>query len=119
MRVLVDENIPLMTVEQLRELGHDVTDIRGTDEEGLSDELIWNKACDEKRLFITTDKGFVNYRETEHNGILIITLRRPNRDLINKRVMEAIDKFHKEQWQGLLVVIRDKTMSVWKSSMIS
>jgi hypothetical protein len=30
MRVLVDENIPRMTVEGLRALGHDVKDIRGT-----------------------------------------------------------------------------------------
>jgi hypothetical protein len=30
MRILVDENIPRLTVDRLRELGHDVQDIRGT-----------------------------------------------------------------------------------------
>jgi hypothetical protein len=30
MDILVDENIPLMTVASLREQGHDVVDIRGT-----------------------------------------------------------------------------------------
>jgi hypothetical protein len=30
MKILVDENIPLMTVDRLRELGRDVMDIRGT-----------------------------------------------------------------------------------------
>ena len=30
MRIFVDENIPAMTVEALREAGHDVIDIRGT-----------------------------------------------------------------------------------------
>ncbi|MEK7408859.1 MAG: DUF5615 family PIN-like protein [Acidobacteriota bacterium] len=30
MKILVDENMPRMTVERLRELGHDVKDIRGT-----------------------------------------------------------------------------------------
>lgn len=39
MRVLVDENIPLMTVEQLCRLGHDVVDIRGTTEEGMSERV--------------------------------------------------------------------------------
>ena len=114
MFILVDENIPLITVQQLCELGHNVLDIRGTEEEGLPDELIWNKACNEKRLFITTDKGFVNYRERKHNGILIVTLRRPNKETINKRVIEAINKFSDNQWQGLLVVMRDNTMSIWR-----
>jgi hypothetical protein len=30
MKIFADENIPLMTVEALRALGHDVLDIRGT-----------------------------------------------------------------------------------------
>jgi len=40
MQILVDENIPLMTVEQLHQLGHDVFDIRGTADQGISDELL-------------------------------------------------------------------------------
>jgi len=44
MNILVDENIPLMTLRQLRDMGHDVLDIRGTADEGLSDELLWNKS---------------------------------------------------------------------------
>lgn len=38
MRIVVDENIPLMTVNELRSLGHNVMDIRGTDLEGIDDE---------------------------------------------------------------------------------
>lgn len=32
MRIIVDENIPQMTVKELRFLGHDVKDIWGTDD---------------------------------------------------------------------------------------
>jgi len=39
MKILVDENIPLMTVQALREMDHDVLDIRGTLDEGTSDEI--------------------------------------------------------------------------------
>ncbi len=55
MKVLVDENIPLITVEELRLKGIDVTDIRGSAEQGITDEVLWQKAQLEKRLFITTD----------------------------------------------------------------
>jgi hypothetical protein len=36
MRVLVDENIPRMRVNRLRELGHDVKDIRGRQTRGYA-----------------------------------------------------------------------------------
>ena len=39
MKVLVDENIPLLTVEELRLKGFDVTDIRGSAEQGITDEV--------------------------------------------------------------------------------
>ncbi len=44
MKIFADENIPLMTVEALRALGHDVLDIRGTVDEGMPDDNIWEKA---------------------------------------------------------------------------
>ncbi len=116
MRILVDENIPLMTVEQIRQLGNDVFDIRGTAEEGISDELLWEQAFREKRLLITTDRGFAHYRDREHYGILIVSLRRPNRHKINKRVLDAMKLFSVEQWPGLLVVMRDRAMSTWRQT---
>ena len=93
MDILVDENIPLMTVVQLRDMGNNVIDIRNTAEESLTDEALWNRAIDEKRLLITTDKGFAHYRDREHQGILIVLLRRPNRTRINERVVEAVRLF--------------------------
>lgn len=115
MKVLVDENIPLMTVDTLRSLGHDVLDIRGTADEGMPDDKLWEKAQQEKRLLITTDKGFASYRDQSHYGILTISLKRPNRHKIHKRVMQAIYQFSEEQWPGLLVVMRDTVQSVWQA----
>lgn len=114
MDILVDENIPLTSAEQLRQMGHDVLDIRGTSDQGISDELLWNKASQEKRLLITTDRGFAYYRDREHYGILIVSLRRPNRHKINERVIKAMRLFSPEQWAGLLVVMRDEAMSTWR-----
>jgi predicted nuclease of predicted toxin-antitoxin system len=62
MRVLVDENIPRLTVEALRLLGHDVLDIRGSDRQGAPDPDLWGIALAEERTLITTDKCFTEYR---------------------------------------------------------
>ncbi len=115
MKVLVDENIPLITVEELRLKGFDVTDIRGSAEQGITDEVLWKKAQQDKRLFITTDKGFSIHRDEAHHGILIVRLKQPTRLKIYQRVMQAITKYSEQQWHGLMAVMRDVVQSFWMS----
>ncbi len=115
MKICVDENIPLITVVELKNLGHDVLDIRGTTEQGLTDELLWEKVQRENRLLITTDKGFANYRAESHYGILIVRLRQPNEQKIHARIMHAINQYSKGKWQGFLVVMRDTVQSIWRN----
>jgi predicted nuclease of predicted toxin-antitoxin system len=112
MKILVDENIPRMTVVRLRELGHDVKDIRGTTNQGLADSDLWDVAMNEQRLLISTDKGFTQYRRMSHHGILIVRLRQPDRKRIHQCVMHALERFRPASWPGLLVVMRDATQSV-------
>jgi predicted nuclease of predicted toxin-antitoxin system len=80
LKILVDENIPSRTVEELRRLGHDVRDFRGTDDQGIPDHIAWQRACDEGRLLVTTDKGFVHHWGQGHSGVLVVRLRQPNED---------------------------------------
>lgn len=111
MRILVDENLPRMTVNRLRELGHEVKDIRGTADQGLGDPALWSVAMTEGRLLITTDKGLTEHRRTAHHGILIVRLRQPNRLRVHESVIRAMERFQDVEWPDLLVVMRDATMS--------
>jgi len=115
MKICVDENIPLVTATELRNLGHDVLDIRGTNEQGLPDNLLWEKVQREKRLLITTDKGFAGQRAELHYGILIVRLRQPNEQKIHARIMQAINQYPEGEWEGFLVVMRDSVQSVWRN----
>jgi predicted nuclease of predicted toxin-antitoxin system len=115
MKILVDENIPSRTVEELRALGHDVLDLRGTPDQGIDDELLWARLMNEGRVLITTDKGFAQHRQERHFGILIVRLRQPNESKIHERVMRAILQFPASEWSGLLVVMRDTVQSVSRS----
>ena len=116
MKIFGDENIPSVTVRELRSKGFDVRDIRGTLEQGITDEELWRKAQKEKRLLITTDKGVSNRRDEPHLGILIIRLKQPTRSKIHRRVIHAIAKYSDEEWPGLLVVMRDVVQSSWRSN---
>jgi predicted nuclease of predicted toxin-antitoxin system len=112
MNIVVDENIPRMTVEALRAMGHGVIDIRGTPEEGVHDDVLWQKAQQERALLVTTDKGFATKRNERHFGVLVVRLRQPNRMKIHTRVLQAMAQFTEPEWPGLIVVMRDTVQSV-------
>lgn len=116
MNVFVDENIPLITVAALRTLGHDVRDIRGTSQEGSDDEAVWQMAQAERRLLVTTDRGFAARRAEAHHGVLIVVLRHPNAAKIHARVLQAMTEFAPHEWPGLLVVLRDTARSLWRAA---
>ncbi len=112
MRILVDENIPRQTVISLREISHDVLDIRGTPREGMSDESLWELAQIEKRLLISTDRRFLRYWNVSHNGALVVLLKQPRLRTIHEKIMGTLEQFTEEKWQGLLVVVRDTFRSI-------
>jgi predicted nuclease of predicted toxin-antitoxin system len=116
MKILVDENIPNITVATLRTAGHDVLDIRGTPRQGISDEELWTLAQTEGRMFVTTDKGFSEHRDEQHHGILIVRLRQPNEQRLHARVMAAFEQFPQTRWPHLLVVMRDQVQSTYQAS---
>lgn len=115
MNVLVDENIPNVTVAALRALNHDVLDIRGTDREGSDDEALWTLVQEESRTLVTTDKGFVGHRSEDHAGLLVVRLRQPNEERIHSRIMAAVAQFPQDEWRGLTVVMRDTVQSVTRN----
>lgn len=114
MKILVDENIPKKTVAALQALGHDVLDIRGTLDQGSIDERLWQMAVDQGRLLVTTDKGFLHCREAPHAGLLVVRLKRPNREQIHRRVLGAVAQFPEKDWPGLTIVMRDVAQSIWR-----
>ena len=116
MKIVVDEHIPLMTVKVLRELGHEVRDIRGTSLEGMQDDDLWMFAQRHGCMLITADRGFTRYRLSEHQGILIVLLRQPNRHKIHQRIMQGLSQFPEVDWPGLFVVMRDRAQSIWKKN---
>jgi len=41
-------------------MGHDLHDVRGTPDQGMPDDALWEMAQRESRMLITTDKGFTH-----------------------------------------------------------
>ena len=50
-----------------------------------------------------------------HHGILIVRLRQPNRRKIHQAVNHDTGQIQEWEWHGLLVIVRDTTMSKLRS----
>lgn len=114
MKIFVDENIPNFTIDELVKLGHEVKDVRGTELEGIDDSTIWEMAQKEKRLIITTDKGFTFYRNENHNGIIVIILKQPTLMKIHQRIMNVFQQFSEKELNNTLLIIKDTVLSIRK-----
>ena len=115
MKILTDENIPLITIEALRVLGHDVTSLHEVRRKGMKDTAVWRLAMREHRILVTTDKGFAKYRTENHSGLLIVRLKKPSIDRIHSHVLAAIAEIPPSDWPGLLVTMRDTARGLWKA----
>jgi predicted nuclease of predicted toxin-antitoxin system len=112
MRIVVDENIPMRTVRALVGAGHEVLDVRGSPRQAIDDDGLWKLVQERRALLVSTDKSFARRDDDPHGGALIIRLRYPNRERIHQRVMQAIGRIRESDWPGLVVVMRDRAMSV-------
>jgi len=58
MRFFLDENFPKSAANMLRQIGHEVHDLRGSGREGLADSQIFDEAQLNESIFLTTDRDF-------------------------------------------------------------
>ena len=71
MKFFLDENFPKNAVKYLKERNHKVIDLRGTEQEGLDDNSIFELAQKESAIFLTTDLDFfhtIPYKFVKHHG---------------------------------------------------
>ena len=77
MNFLTDANVYLPMVDGLRQLEHDVFDLKEQKLAHLDDTDIFTLAQNTKRVLITMDKDFTNillYPPGEHEGIIVVKL---------------------------------------------
>ena len=93
MRFFLDENFPRPTLEELQHGGHSATHALDVFPPGTADEKLFAHAQSERATFLTTDKDFfhtIPLAFAQHRGAIVITLRRPNRADLLRRLLDAL-----------------------------
>ena len=113
MLLIADANVFVPMVDGLRNMGHDVFDVKEQGLENLSDPEIFRLAQKEQRILVTMDKDFSNillYPPGEHQGIIVVKLYRLKVADATKLFLDAMNDIKSEDFTGNLVIIdRSKT----------
>jgi predicted nuclease of predicted toxin-antitoxin system len=79
-RVKLDEDLPRLAVQVLREAGYSAASVPEQEITGRTDAELWQAVAAEHRFLVTADKGFADVRRYppgSHAGILLL---RPDTD---------------------------------------
>ncbi len=112
MKFLLDENFPKAAHAFLRALGHTTTDLRGTPSEGSEDHEVFQIARNDGAILLTTDRDFFHTIPTSnpnHEGIIVIALKQPNRSAIIGRLEWILSHVPPEVFCGRVFQLRDHT----------
>ncbi len=92
MNFFLDEHFPRPAMAFLESAGHAATHALQVFPPGTEDAKLFADAQEQKALFVTTDKDFfhtIPLTFKEHWGAMVITLRKPNRADLIRRLAEA------------------------------
>ncbi len=122
MRFLTDENLPRIAVELLRELGHDVLDIREASMGGASDLQVAEVAMEEQRILVTQDLDFANilqYPPDEYAGIVVLRVPRPTQHRVTETLRGFLSVVDAKMIHSALVIVEPGSYRVRRSLEVS
>ena len=91
MRIKVDEDLPRIAVQVLRDRGYEAITVVEQGMGGWKDSALWQAVQAEQSFLVTADKGFADirlYAPGTHAGVLLL---RPNQDGI-RPVVELLQR---------------------------
>ena len=110
MKILADENIPLVIVEKLRGIGIDVISISQTDH-GINDRKIIEIARDNKSIILTFDKDFgelIFKNKLFVEGIILLRFPPVSVDYIFSKIQRILSILKNETNPKIIVIDENK-----------
>ena len=110
MKFFLDENFPRPALVLLQTAGHYAVHTLELFPPGTADEKLFAHAQAENAIFVTTDKDFfhtVPLAFAQHHGAIVITLRKPNRVDLLRRLADALAVLGERNLQDTVWLVTD------------
>ena len=93
MKFFLDENFPRTALPLLESAGHPATHTLQHFPPGTTDTKLFAYAQEQQAVFVSTDRDFfhtIPMAFERHHGAIVITLRKPNRADLLRRLADAL-----------------------------
>lgn len=110
MKFFLDENFPRPALTQLQATGNSATHALEVFPPGTADDHLFAHAQKVQAVFVTTDKDFfhtVPLAFEQHHGAIVITLRRPNREELLRRLADALTALGERNLNNAVWLVTD------------
>jgi predicted nuclease of predicted toxin-antitoxin system len=115
MKFKTDENMPAEAAEMLREAGHDALSVVDQALGGWADPSIAQICRDEQRVLVTLDVDFADLRSYPPEafaGIIVLRLKRQDRDSILEALDRVLRLFGAEPVEGCLWIVSGERVRI-------
>ncbi|MBI2449729.1 DUF5615 family PIN-like protein [Candidatus Pacearchaeota archaeon] len=114
MRFLADENISNSLIKAIKNLGHDIKDIKEY-KKNLSDLEIVKIAYKEDRIILTHDKDFANlknYPLVSHKGVILLRFSDQSPINVTEIFIKLLNSSIKDKFKNSLVIINEEEVRI-------
>ena len=118
MKIFTNENLFEPIIDYLKALRYDVVSIRDAELSGITDDKVYQMACDEKRIIITMDKDFTRmFRFPPQNcgGIIVAKIYKRTVDETLEIFKKYFNTITEEDVRGNLVIITPDGVRIRRS----
>jgi predicted nuclease of predicted toxin-antitoxin system len=108
MRLLVDQDIYKITIDYLREWGHDLLTVKEIGLQQASDDDLLKKAQGENRLFITRDKGFgglVFLNKVLSTGVILLRMTPGSAEEEHRELLRLLGEHGEDELKKAFCVV--------------
>jgi predicted nuclease of predicted toxin-antitoxin system len=108
MRFLIDQDVYQVTVDQLKEWGHDVTTVRELEMQQAADESLLVRAREANRIFITRDKDFgalTFLKESLSTGVILLRLTLITVEMVHRELNLLFHEHNESELKELFCVV--------------
>ena len=117
MKFKIDENLPPEVATLLTSAGHNAETVFDEGLVGATDQNIIEVCTDESRALVTLDLDFSNvraYPPKDHSGLIVLRLRRQDKQYVLNVISQIIDMFEDEQVVGRLWIVEEDRVRIRK-----
>ncbi len=108
MRLLVDQDIYKITIDHIRQLGHDLITARELGLQQATDEDLLKRGRVEKRLLLTRDKGFgglVFLKKELSTGVILLRMTPAVAEEVHRELHRLFEEHDEEELRNVFCVV--------------